>query len=80
MPKEINNEPEDAGLAATELVIAIKRVDAGVRKMASAGLTERALLTLLNDLTGGPKHGVSKQNIKRVLDALPRLKQEYLVP
>lgn len=76
-PKTENLDPADA---AQRIATAVKNIDTGIRKIKAAGLTERAIVLMINDLTGGHKHGVSKDTIKRVLEALPKLKQEYLTP
>ncbi len=61
--------PEDAA----RLAEAIKKIDKGIRLMADAGLNRRAIITLLNDLTG-----VNKRDINDVLNGLEGLGEAFL--
>lgn len=51
----------------------IRQLDAAVKRLAASGLTRRALVVLLADVSG-----VNKTNVGKVLDALPKLAESFL--
>lgn len=62
---------------STELLASsIVKVSEGFEKILSTPLKERGLVVLLHDAIGTAK--ISKQQIRLVLDALPRLKAWYI--
>jgi hypothetical protein len=63
----------DSPEAAQQLKEAILRIDKAVQQIASSGINQRLLVLMLADQTG-----VSKTQITYVLNALHRLKREYL--
>lgn len=70
--KKSEENPESAELLAQSIV----QVAENFSKVLASGLTERALVVLLYDGIGG--HKITKDQIRLVLDALPRLKGWYL--
>lgn len=55
------------------LAEAIVRIGDAHQKLKASGLNEKAIILLLHDLTK-----VSRTDVKKVLDALPRLRGYYL--
>ncbi len=68
----------DSVISVEDLASALKRIDAAITKLRAAGVSNRFLCVLINDVTGGPTHGVGKKQIERVLEALPTLCETYL--
>ena len=65
-------DPESAELLAKSIV----QVSEAAKKMLSAGLTERAIIVLLQDQIGAAN--ISRVQIRLVLENLPRLKAWYV--
>lgn len=66
-------EPESMELVAKSVVKIADALD----NLNKAGST-RLICLILNDITGGQNGGVSKTDIKKILDAVPRIKVAYL--
>lgn len=66
---KLSGEPEPAELLAASIV---KLAD-GIERLTSSGLSSRAMEVLLKDCTG-----VSRENIRAILEAAPRLRAWYL--
>lgn len=71
MPIKVKQDEENP-VPTEVLAKAIVDISDGVTKLLQGGLKERALLVLLNDISG-----VSKTDIRCVLDGLQRLKVVY---
>lgn len=67
--EEIEISPEDA----RKLAEAIRRIDKGMKEVAVAGLSRKALVVLINEATG-----VAKRDINSVLDGLESLGETFL--
>lgn len=67
------SEVFEAAEASEEIAEKIKEIHTGVQKVLNSGLTERALILLINDASG-----VGKKDIKSVLDAMESI-SDYLV-
>lgn len=64
---------EAAGEAAEELVKAIERIDEGVKRIASSGLTAEAIILLVSKASG-----VRLNETRRVLGGLQDIKKRFL--
>jgi len=69
---EIERSKQPAPPDPEELAEAIKRISAAVARLQKSGLNEKAIIVLLHDSSG-----VTKKNIKYVLDHLAYLPQVY---
>ncbi len=69
--KKSEDSPEPVELLAKSII----EVANGFEKLQNSSLNQRAIVVLLQDGIGGAK--ISKQQIKLVLDNLPRLKAWY---
>lgn len=65
---EVKPKPEPTAEDAVRIAAAIRTAAEMGKRLRSAGLTERALVILLQDFTN-----VSQRDIKLILDALPKL-------
>jgi len=70
--KKDEDNPEPLELLAKSII----QVSDGFEKISRSGLTDRALIVLLQDIIGSTK--INKQQIGLVLDNLPRLKAWYI--
>lgn len=70
--KKNESEPESIELLARSVI----QVAEGFEKLKKSPLTQRAIIVLLQDGIGQGK--ISKQQIRLVLDSLPRLKAWYI--
>ena len=73
MAKAAQAEEVIDSIPVEELEKAIITIGAGMRKLNSSRLTERAILVLLRDATG-----LSMQTIRKVFMGLQRLEGQYL--
>lgn len=59
-----------------EIAEAIRNIDAAVKKMSASGLSDKAIVVLLQDLIG-PRN-IKRMDIENVLWGMRNLKQTYL--
>lgn len=75
--KNIKIKKDETSSESTELLArSIVQVAEGFEQLTKSGLTQRALIVLLQDGIGMAK--INKEQIRLVLEALPRLKGWYL--
>ena len=72
-PPPAQPPPDITADDAVRLAEAVRKIDKGMRMMADSGLNRRAIITLLNDLTG-----VGKRDISDVLNGLEGLGDAFL--
>jgi hypothetical protein len=73
-----SDQLEQTGLDLEEMAATIRVISDAADKMMRAGLTERAIVLLVQDAAPGRK--LNKDDIRRILRTLPRLAEEFLCP
>lgn len=71
-----SDQLEQTGLDLEEMAATIRVISDAADKMMRAGLTERAIVLLVQDAAPGRK--LNKDDIRRILRTLPRLAEEFL--